>query len=143
MSKLLQCCYRLFECDEPAAAAAARDEAHDFGGELVLTFADGRELYVSWVAEPVQYAIGIKNSSHFLPDTQLGNFDVTGSAMWSDLIGQDVSLHFVAPDNQVLKASSATGHLLICSFERGGWWADEVTVCKQIPTPHYDDASDL
>jgi hypothetical protein len=136
MSKLTAICYRLFQGEESAVDAAERDETHDFGGELVLTFQDGRKLFVSWVREPVQYAIGIKDSSHFSPDAELTDFDVSGSAAWDDLIRQVVSLHFVAPENQVLKVSSASGHLMLCSYERGGWWADEVTVCKQAPAPH-------
>lgn len=116
--------------------AAESDEIHNFGGELALTFQDSQKIFVSWVGEPVQYAIGAKDSSYFLPDAQLTDFDVSGSAMWADLIGQDVALQFTAPDNQVLTASSATGHVLLCSFERGGWLAAEVTVCKQAPAPY-------
>jgi hypothetical protein len=136
MSKLTAICYRLFEGEESAVDAAERDETHDFGGELVLSFQDGQKLFASWVGEPVQYAIGTKDSSHYLPSAQLTDFDVSASVMWADLVGQDVSLDFIAPNNQVLKVSSATGHLLLCSFERGGWYADEVTVCKQAPAPY-------
>ncbi len=116
--------------------AAVGDETHDFGGELALTFQDGQKIFVSWVGEPVQYAIGTKDSSHFLPDAQLTDFDVSGSAMWANLIGQDLALQFTAPDNQVLTVSSVAGRVLLCSFELGGWWADEVTVCKQAPAPY-------
>jgi hypothetical protein len=136
MPKLTAICYRLFEGEESAVDSAARDEIHDFGGELVLTFEGGHKSFVSWVGEPVQYAIGTRDSSHFLPDALLTDFDVSDSVMWANLLGQDVTLRFVSPDNQVLKVSSATGHLLLCSFERGGWWADEVTVCKQAPAPY-------
>jgi hypothetical protein len=136
MSKLTAICYRLFQGEEPAVDAAESDETHDFGGELALTFQNGQKIFVSWVGEPVQYAIGTKDSSHFLPDAQLTDFDVSGTAMWADLIGQDVALQFTAPDNQVLTVSSVIGHVLLCSFERGGWWADEVTVCKQAPAPY-------
>lgn len=134
MSKLTAVRYRLFEGEELAVDAAERDEVHDFGGELALIFQDEGELFVSWVGEPVQYAIGTKSSSHFLPDARLTDFDVSGSAMWADLIEQDVALQFTAPDRQVLKVSSAAGHVLLCSFERG-WFADEVTVCKLMPSP--------
>lgn len=98
MSKLTAICYRLFQSEEPAVHAAERDETHEFGGELVLTFQDGDKIFVSWVGEPVQYAIGIKDSSHFLPDAQLKDFDVSGSAMWADLIEQDIALKFTPPD---------------------------------------------
>jgi hypothetical protein len=116
--------------------AAARDETHDFGGELVLTFQDDRKVFVSWVGEPVQFAIGTRDSSHFLPDTRLTDFDVSGTAIWANLIGQDVSLRFTALENQVLEVSSTGGRLLLCSYERGGWWADEVTICKEAPVPY-------
>ncbi|WP_295847316.1 hypothetical protein [uncultured Xanthomonas sp.] len=128
--------YRLFECDEPALDAAARGETHSFGGEVALTFEDGKKPFVSWVGEPVQYAIGSKDTSYFLPDAALTDVDVSDSAMWADLIGHEVSFQFAAPDNQVLEISSATGRLLLCSLERGHWWADDVTVCKQLPLPY-------
>lgn len=136
MSKLTAIHYRLFEGEELVVDAAERDETHDFGGELVLTFQDGQKLFVSWVGEPVQYAIGTQGSSYFLPDAQLTDFDVSASTTWAGLIGQEVALHFTAPDNQVLRVSSATGHVLLCSFERGSWRADEVTVCKHLPAPY-------
>ena len=89
MPKLTAICYRLFEGEESAVDAAVRGDPHDFGGELLLTFQD-QKLFVSWVGEPVQYAIGTKDSSHFSPDARLTDFDVSGSVIWSDLIGQDV-----------------------------------------------------
>ena len=136
MPKLTAICYRLFSGEEPSVEAAGRGETHDFGGELVLTFQDGQRCFVSWVSEPVQYAIGTKDSSHFVPDAPLADHYVSGTEMWAGLIGQDVLLSFAAPDSQVLRVSSATDHLLLCSFERGGWCADEVTVCKQAPAPY-------
>ncbi len=136
MSKLTAICYRLLQGEESAVNAAASGETHDFGGEVVLAFQGGRKLFVSWVSEPVQYAIGTSDSSHFLPDASLTDFDVSTSAIWSDLIGQDVSLRFVAPENQVLEVSSPTARLMLCSYERGHWWADEVTVCKEAPAPY-------
>ncbi|MXV06313.1 MULTISPECIES: hypothetical protein [unclassified Xanthomonas] len=136
MSKLTKICYRLFEFDQPALDAATKGETHDFAGEVALTFEDGRTLFVSWVGEPVQYAIGTKDTSYFLPEAALTNFDVSGSAIWSDLIGREVSLQFAASDNQVLEISSAAGRLLLCSLENGKWWAAEVTVCKQLLLPY-------
>ena len=116
--------------------AAKAGEMHDFGGELALSFQDGQTIFVSWVGEPVQYAIGTKDSSHFVAEAQLTDFDVSGSAMWADLIGRDIALQHVASDNQVLEVSSEAGHIFLCSFEHGGWWADEVTVCKRVPASY-------
>ncbi|MBB5874899.1 hypothetical protein [Xanthomonas sp. 3498] len=76
MPKLASIHYRIFEYDEPALDAAARGETHNFGGEVALTFDDGKKLFVSWDGEPVQYAIGSKDTSHFLPDASLTDFDV-------------------------------------------------------------------
>jgi len=136
MPKVAAICYRLFQGEEPAVDAAQRGEEHDFGGELVLTFQDGQRCFVSWVGEPVQYAIGTSDSSHFVPDANLVDYDVSNTAIWAGLLGQDVSLSFAGADNQVLKVSSPKDHLLLCSFERGHWWADEVMVCKQAPAPY-------
>lgn len=127
--------YRHFEVEEQAIEAALRGETHDFGGELVLTFQEDPRIFVSWVNEPVQHAIGFKGESHFLPDT-LTEVDVSAAPIWAVLIGQEVSLAFIGADNQVLKVSSADDHVLVCSFEQGGWWADELTVCKEMPAPY-------
>jgi hypothetical protein len=136
MPRLIAICYRLFSGEVSAVGAAKESETHDFGGELVLTFHDGKRSFISWVNDPVQYAIGTKDTSHFVPDAELADYDVSDSGMWASLIGQDVSLSFIATENQVLKVSSASDHVLLCSYERGGWWADEVTVCKQAPAPY-------
>jgi hypothetical protein len=136
MPRLIAVRYRLLQGEEAAACCAESGETHDFGGEVVLTFEGGQVLFVSWVGEPVQYAIGFQDSTHFLVDAALADFDVSGSSMWSSLVGHDVSLKFVASDNQALEVSSATGRLLFCSFERGHWWADEVTVCRELPAPY-------
>ena len=125
--------YRLLEGEEPAIDAARNGETHDFGGELVLTFEDGTQRFVSWVGEPVQYAVGVERASHFKPDASLTDFDVSDARMWVALIGKALSFEFVAADNQVLRIASKDDHVLVCSFERGGWWADELTICKQMP----------
>ncbi|GAA4788423.1 hypothetical protein GCM10023307_11850 [Lysobacter hankyongensis] len=136
MPKLIAICYRLLNGEASAVEAAENNEIHDFGGELVLTFDDGEKSFISWVNDPVQYAIGTKDASHFVPDAELADYDVSDTSMWASLIGQDVSLSFIAANNQVLKVSSAADHVLLCSYERGGWWADEVTVCRQAPAPY-------
>jgi len=140
MPKLASVSYRLFEGEEPAIEAARHAEPHDFGGELVLTFQDGVRRFVSWVGEPVQYAVGIQEASHFVPDAALSDFDVSGTGMWAGLVGEEVSLGFVAADNQVLKLLSPGGAVFVCSFERGRWWADGLTICREVPVP-YDAAT--
>jgi hypothetical protein len=136
MPKLTAICYRLFDGEESSADSAARGEIHEFGGELALTFDDGQRLFVSWVSEPVQYAIGVKDASHFVPEARLTDFEVSDSVIWAGLVGQEVSLQYVGYAHQILEVSSATDSLFLCSFERGGWWADAVTVCKQTPAMH-------
>jgi hypothetical protein len=133
MSKLNAVHYRLFEGEQIAAECSAMGETHDFGGEVVLTFGDGRQAFVSWVNDPVQHSVGSSRASHFVPDADLLEFDVSASAMWADVVGYDVSLDYDAPDNQVLKVASAVGHVLLCSYEQGNWRADEITICKRMP----------
>ena len=136
MPKLAAVSYRLFEGEEPAIKAARNAETHDFGGELVLTFQGGMKSFISWVSEPVQYAVGVKDESHFEPDASLAEFDVSDAGMWAALIGKELSLRYVGVHNQVLRISSENDHVLVCSYERGGWWADELTICKQMPAPY-------
>ena len=133
MPRLIAAQYRLFLGEESSVLAAEQCEAHDFGGELVLNFDSGDQIFVSWVNEPVQYSIGIKDGSHFLPKANLSSYDVSHSKMWAGLVGHEVSLKFVSENNQILEISSANDHVLACSFERGYWWADEVTICKEAP----------
>jgi hypothetical protein len=136
MPKLLAVRYRLLEGEEAAALSAARNETHDFGGELVLALQGAPDVFISWVSDPVQYSIGTKGDSHFMPDAALTDYDVSTTSMWSGLVGYDVSMDFVAPDNQVLAVSSTKDRLLLCSFERGAWWADEVTICREAPSTY-------
>jgi hypothetical protein len=136
MPKLLAVRYRLFEGEKIAGLSASRNETHDFGGELVLSFQGNPDVFVSWVSEPVQYSIGTSSSSHFIPGATLSDYDVSTTSMWSGLVGQDVSMEFVAPDNQILAVSSGRNRLLLCSLEQGSWWADQVTICREVPTPY-------
>jgi hypothetical protein len=80
--------------------------------------------------------MGIGDSTHFVPDARLFDHDVSRTATWVGLIGQEVQLGFAEKDNQILKVSSQDGHVLLCAFERGYWWADQITVCKQVPAPY-------
>ncbi len=136
MPKLLAVRYRLLEGEEAAELAAAMNETHDFGGELVLSLQGTSEMFISWVNEPVQHCIGTSATSHFIDDAALTEYDVSATSMWSGLVGQDVSMEFVGSDNQVLAISSSKDRLFLCSFERGNWWADEVTVCREAPARH-------
>ena len=133
MAKLLATHYRLFQGEESSVLAAEKSETHDFGGELVLTFEGGHKTFISWVNEPVQYSIGMKEISHYVAEAELFCHEVSHSKMWSSLIGHEISLKFIAADNQILEISSAMDHVLVCSFERGQWWADEVMICKEAP----------
>lgn len=134
--ELVQVRYRLLEGEESATAAAILGESHDFGGELVLGFRDGCEVFVSWVGDPVQYSIGTREASHFRGDATLSEHDVSDSRMWRELLGCDVSFRFTAADNQILEISSTEDRVLVCAFERGHWWADALTVCRQEPAPY-------
>ncbi|MCA0393080.1 MAG: hypothetical protein LCH70_02985 [Proteobacteria bacterium] len=133
MPRLVATQYRLFQGEESSVLAAEQNNAHDFGGELVLTLEGGDQVFVSWVNEPVQHSIGIKDSSHFVAEAGLICYDVSHSKMWSKLVGSDINFKFIAANNQILEISSATDHVLACSFERGHWWADEVMICKEAP----------
>jgi hypothetical protein len=135
MPTLIAVRYRFFEGEESAALAAARDETHDFGGELALSLQGVPDIFISWVNEPVQYSIGSKSTSHFVPGAMLTDHDVSATQMWSGLVGHDVSLEFVGPDNQILAVTSSRDRLFLCSFERG-WLADQVTVCRSSPAAY-------
>jgi hypothetical protein len=133
MAKLLATHYRLFQVDESVVGSADRNETHSFGSELVLTFLEAQQIFVSWVNEPVQHSVGMKDTSYFLPDAEFTLHEVSGSRMWAGLVGRDVSLKFTAPDNQILEIASTKDHVLVCSFQRGHWGADELTICKVAP----------
>ena len=107
MPRLAAVHYRLFEHEQQAIDAAHIAETHDFGGELALTFHDGLRSFISWTSEPVQYAVG-----------------------------KEIKMEYIAADDQILRIASADDHVLVCSLERGNWWADELTICKQAPAPY-------
>lgn len=132
MSELVSVCYRLFPFEADAASAAMHGIRHNFDGELVLVFRDG-EIFVSWDSEPLQYAIGTREASFFNPEAELTNHDVSSSKMWAHLVGRPVFLRHVAADNQMLEISGSEGRVLVCSFERGHWWADTLTICREAP----------
>lgn len=141
MPKLASVIYRIFEGEELAVVAAQNGETHHFGGELVLTFQDGPRRFVSWVGEPVRYAVGIKGTSHFPSGAVLSDVDLTDAPMWAGLVGKELWIGFVAVDNQMLKVSASESSVFVCSFERGCWWADELTISKNVSVP-YDAGSD-
>ena len=136
MPKRLAVRYRLFEGEDAAWKLAAINESHEFSGELVLSFQDDPDIFISWVSDPVQYCIGTSGSSHFVPEAALTDVDVTTTIMWSDLVGQNVLMELVGRDSQMIAISNNKNRLLLCSFEHGDWLADGVTVCREAPAPY-------
>ncbi len=137
MPRLIAVHYRLLQGEDSALTGASSNETHDFGGELVLTFEDGTKEFISWVSEPVQYAIGRQAFSHNRPDADLYDHDVSQTPMWSGLVGREVALTYVQSDNQALQIASVDDHVLVCAYEFGSWWSDELTICRELP-PAYD-----
>lgn len=131
--KLTAVHYELFESDAKWMAENADHTWHTIDREVRLTFADAPTVYVSWMQNPVEYAIEYQDHSFFVigPDVVR---DLTKSAIWSPLIGSDVNLRFLDNDHQVLCVKSATHAVYCCSYKNGwGWKVDVVTITSQAP----------
>lgn len=133
MGNIVAVQYRLFEGEEIAVAESLAGDPHEFGGEILLNLEGGEQLFISWGNEPVQHSIAIRESSFFVPDAALGNHDVSASPFWAPMLGRPVATHFADPEHQVLRLSSSAAPVFACAYERGGWYADAVTICRQVP----------
>ena len=57
---------------------------------------------------------------------------MSGTGMWSPLLGKEVSLRFLDDDHQVLCLESDTATIYFCSYEET-WESDVVTITNRAP----------
>ncbi|MEM7424987.1 MAG: hypothetical protein AAF441_02760 [Pseudomonadota bacterium] len=81
----------------------------------------------------MQYAIGFGNKSFF--QGEYVRMDVSGWKVWSELFGQEVTLTFIAEENQILEISSLAGAVYLSAYEanRSQWWMDTIYVSNFVP----------
>ena len=88
--------------------------------------------FISWSADPIQYAVGaadVRFCNEPIPVAR----DMSGSELWKDLIGENVSLNFLDNYHQVLRIGS-TDKAVYCwtsAFEEEG--QDTLFISKQRP----------
>ena len=123
--------YEPFESDAKWLDLNDKSSHHIIDRELRLLFTDAPPVFISWTSTPVQYSIGHQGQSFFANEPQVVR-DMTGSAIWSRVIDQQVALDFDDPDHQVLRIHAGAAAVYCSSFEEG-WQTDVVNVSSEAP----------
>lgn len=120
--------YDLHEGETPNSQAAR----HEIDGEVRLSFADGTQLFVSWGHRPIQSCISVLREPH-LYQPPPSSLDCSQSPLWRRLVGKTLTVQFVGPDRQVLCIRSGSAAVYVCSWERGHWYTDTLTIASEPP----------
>jgi hypothetical protein len=106
--------------------------------EVRLQLADGERLYASWCSEPMQYSLGIRGTSFFVPGEHPAR-DVSMHPLWAPFVGEEVELAYLDAYHLAL-ALRAPGQILYLATydhpgtgDRGYWGMDVVRVMRKVP----------
>lgn len=113
---------------------------HELDLEIVVD-TDRGPLFISWSERelPIGYCIVVSRTSHLVPGAR-ELLDMTSSAIWHGLIGQDSTGAFLDAENKVFRLSGANGRAVFCCAREGDFWiAERVQVSTQEPTDYLND----
>ena len=131
-SVLSRVTYVLFEHELVEGRAHFPTHEHALDREVRLETTAGTAQHISWTSDPVQYCLGTKESSWFLPG-DAAELDMSDSPPWRDLVGKKISLEWRDSDHQVLEVRTDTASVYLASREGAYWCADTITVTDTPP----------
>ena len=124
---LLNVIYYLFPTDIDSVSNNLL--AHTIDREICLVFSDGSNIYISWHTDPVTYCIGFKTKSFFINDNYIMK-DMTGTELWKNAVGREISLNFLDSEHQVLEITTNSHSVFCSSFENSNWFKDVISITK-------------
>ena len=125
--------YQVFEHEAAGPWATDRTDWHQMDGEVVLTFNDGKKVFLSWGAGPQQYSIEQKDHSFFNVGV-LVEVEMTEHSYWRPLIEQEIEIRYVDDEHQVLALERNEQSIFISSqYDDGTFYGDCVRVSQASP----------
>ena len=130
---LEQVLYEVFESDAAWLDDNWESGVHEIDREIRMVFQGAHpDIYVSWDQTGDLVHIAMRNATFFTPPAPTVR-DASTSAIWTDLVGQDVTFEFLREDKQVLCVMAGEHAVYCCSYEDGYWEADVVHIASQKP----------
>lgn len=127
--------YELFDFEADILSDPTSNEEHTIDRQIRLDTADGKVHYVSWTSEPVQYCVGVKSESFFLPGDVV-TCDASRHPLWARLMGEPVEIVSAGPDSQIVEIRTPNASVFVATCERGRWEADVIRI--SAAKPHID-----
>lgn len=126
--------YHLFPEEAALLDAAVERHWHQIDGELRLEFTDAPACFVSWGSGPVAYAVEVREESFFAKD-MLASLEMSDHPYWTNLIGQELRLHYADEDCQILKLFTPRGEVFLSSQDSEGAFKGDSLRVSPLP-PH-------
>jgi hypothetical protein len=124
--------YLLFERELVDGIEPFIADEHIVDREIELTGIDGSVKHVSWTGDPVEYCIGVQESSWFVAgDVKV--IPMTSAPLWRSLIGQSIEFIWHDDDHQILEIRGYGAPVFLSSRERDCWYADTITISRLQP----------
>jgi hypothetical protein len=127
--------YELFDWEAEWLDANPACDAVQLGRQLRLEMIDQSKVFVAWNWERGgnSYFVDHGNKS-FCTEDEITIREVSNSSIWKSLVGKPIELSYVDAQRQVLCIRSADDAVFCCSFEKGFWFMDELTIGRQLPS---------
>jgi hypothetical protein len=88
----------------------------------------------NWAASGSDYFVDISGKSFCVKDEAIVR-DVSDSPLWCPLVGQELRLSYLETGKQVLSIQAGDHTIYCCSFGRGMWGMDILTIARRLPHP--------
>lgn len=125
--------YDLFEFEASVLDEPGSSEVHRLDREIRFEMSDGSCWFASWTNAPVQYSVGFRKESFFLPGDCVAR-DVSNHPLWADLVGKAIEFVVIDGAHQVVEVRSPSASVFLSSQENGQWEMDVLTVSRLRPS---------
>jgi hypothetical protein len=135
MMILIRAYYELFEGEAEWLDSNPSSEVVELDRQLRLETSNGACLFISWNWRPGSdiYFVDMSPTS-FCMDPGVVR-DVSELLLWRPLIGNTIVIDYLDADKQVLRLQTGNETLYCCSFSRGMWAMDALTIARNLPKP--------
>ncbi len=103
---------------------------HEIDREVHLLFSDLPDIYITWQSKPVQYCLGISETTSFSPPIH-EILDMSDGPLWKGLIGREVLVEFQSGNRRhILVSAEGAEQVHLLSYDE-----DIVRIRRTPPLP--------
>lgn len=130
--KIEKVVYELYESDYSCIRGHENSDMHEIDREICLDLEDGRHIYVTWVSEPVQYAVGYKEGRWNVNEPDI-LIEASEWKIWRPLIKKNCEFIYHDEWHQILELKCNESSIYFSSQEEGSWLSDVLHISATKP----------